>query len=174
MKENILFKVLLLHLVVIIIKVNGLITYKKDNEDISSNPSSISLMKRYMSSIIYLISDYSGDTDLLSFIQPINNYDVSVTPNMKYHYNISKNTSYYLTWESSDKCKPIYEDNKQVAITHINDIISHRCYSEGDDLLDVEELYNQIELPELLLVQFNDIYELRVYIYIYIINYNLN
>ncbi|KAG4083791.1 hypothetical protein H8356DRAFT_1318628 [Neocallimastix lanati (nom. inval.)] len=115
--------------------------------------------------ISYEISDENGDTSFLSYTQPLQNYDISIMPNTSYKYIISEDTAFHVRWRTNETCQPIYDFKKKIAITSVNDIFSHDCKLNvkiyAYDILNFEELYNQDNLPELLIVQFNDVYELR-------------
>ncbi|OUM65693.1 hypothetical protein PIROE2DRAFT_7280 [Piromyces sp. E2] len=143
-----------------IIRANALIKFIHDNSETYN--------KRGMSSIYYEIFDNNGISDTLSYIQDINNYDIVISSNMKYKYNITADTAYNLVFESNSKCIPLYEKNKKIAITTIDDMTAHNCTQETYDyivdVLNIKNLYEQDNLPELLIVQFNDIYDLRNYL----------
>jgi len=156
----------------IVIDVNAIVNIKHNH----SNPEK--LTKKNMPFISYEISDENGDTSFLSYTQPLQNYDISIMPNTSYKYIISEDTAFHVRWRTNETCQPIYDFKKKIAITSVNDIFSHDCKLNvkiyAYDILNFEELYNQDNLPELLIVQFNDVYELRVqniYIYIYIYKY---
>ncbi|ORX51446.1 hypothetical protein BCR36DRAFT_351230 [Piromyces finnis] len=164
MEKNILLSIILFYLIINSIKVNASIKFINNNIE--------TFEKRETSSIFYEIYDANGNTDLLSYSYAIKNYDISITSSMNYHYNLTQDTTYNLKWESSNKCEPIYEENKKIAVTTTDDLVLHNCYKESDDytfdILNIKNLYdNVINLPELLIVQFNDIYDIRVNIYIH-------
>eukprot|EP00833_Pecoramyces_ruminatium_P007031 jgi/Orpsp1_1/1181063/evm.model.c7180000075689.1 len=139
-----------------LLKVNAIIKLRNEH------PFQQILTKKDMSSIIYETPDINGNEPIISNYQAVQNYDISLMPSLTYNYIISKETAFHVMWKSNETCEPIYDNEKKIAITSINDILEHNCYqSKEDNFLNVKELYEQDNLPDLLLVQFNDVYELR-------------
>jgi len=159
MGKYILFK-FLFYLIILIIRAKALIKFIDEDSE--------TYEKREISSIYYEIYDDDGDNEILSYVQGLQNYDISITSNMQYNYRITHDTTYNLSFESDNECKPIYEIGKKIAITSVNDLFIHNCRQDKEissyDILNVESLFDTVNLPELLIVQFNDIYELRNYL----------